>query len=165
MSRDDPQMKIRLPAELKDHIEETAKTVGRSMNAEIVARLKSTMQGYVDVSLSQGHQAQELERLTKELHDLRAASAPTLGKLTTTIEELVREVMVRKGLSFEDALLLCVTKGSTMTTGVPAVVFQYQQGTPLSEVRAALRETEGLLPDDGHFFVEPSPNVSTKVLR
>lgn len=39
MSRDDPQMKIRLPAELKAHIEESAATNKRTMNAEIVARL------------------------------------------------------------------------------------------------------------------------------
>lgn len=165
MSREDPQMKIRLPAELKDHIEETAKTVGRSMNAEIVARLRSTTQGYIDNSLSQGWEAKEIERLSKELHDLRAAASPTLGKISAVIEELVREVMDRKGISFEDALLLCVTRGATMVTGVPAVVFQYQQGTPLSEVRAALLETEGLLPDDGHLFVEPTAKGTTKVLR
>jgi molybdopterin converting factor small subunit len=42
MSREDPQMKIRLPADLKDRIETSSKEVGRSMNAEIVARLQET---------------------------------------------------------------------------------------------------------------------------
>ncbi|MDH0900737.1 Arc family DNA-binding protein [Comamonas aquatica] len=42
MSREDPQMKIRLPADLKDQIEAAAKDSGRSMNAEIVARLERT---------------------------------------------------------------------------------------------------------------------------
>lgn len=42
MSREDPQMKIRLPADLKDSIEAAAKELGRSMNAEIVARLEET---------------------------------------------------------------------------------------------------------------------------
>lgn len=43
MSREDPQMKIRLPADLKDQIEAAAKVAGRSMNAEIVARLEESL--------------------------------------------------------------------------------------------------------------------------
>ncbi|CQI98059.1 Arc family DNA-binding protein [Yersinia frederiksenii] len=39
MSREDPQLRIRLPIELKDKIEEAAKVNSRSMNAEIVQRL------------------------------------------------------------------------------------------------------------------------------
>ncbi|MBD7962153.1 Arc family DNA-binding protein [Comamonas avium] len=43
MSREDPQMKIRLPADLKDQIEIASKSSGRSMNAEIVARLELSL--------------------------------------------------------------------------------------------------------------------------
>ncbi|WP_318392399.1 Arc family DNA-binding protein [Enterobacter sp.] len=39
MSREDPQLRIRLPAELKEKIEQSAKVNNRSMNAEIVTRL------------------------------------------------------------------------------------------------------------------------------
>lgn len=39
MSREDPQLRIRLPIELKEKIEMSAKSNGRSMNAEIVQRL------------------------------------------------------------------------------------------------------------------------------
>lgn len=39
MSREDPQLRIRLPIELKEKIESSAKLNGRSMNAEIVTRL------------------------------------------------------------------------------------------------------------------------------
>jgi predicted DNA-binding protein len=39
MSREDPQLRIRLPVELKEKVEETAKANGRSINAEIVHRL------------------------------------------------------------------------------------------------------------------------------
>lgn len=44
MARTDPQMKIWLPAELKEQVETAAKakTPKSSMNAEIVARLTST---------------------------------------------------------------------------------------------------------------------------
>ncbi|WP_105634336.1 Arc family DNA-binding protein [Cronobacter dublinensis] len=42
MSREDPQLRIRLPIELKEKIEEIAKANNRSMNAEIVQRLASS---------------------------------------------------------------------------------------------------------------------------
>lgn len=45
MSREDPQMKIRLPDELKREIEAAAQKSGRSMNAEIVARLQTSFEG------------------------------------------------------------------------------------------------------------------------
>jgi len=44
MSRDDPQMKIRLPEELKTRIEGSATDAGRSLNAEIVERLTRSYQ-------------------------------------------------------------------------------------------------------------------------
>ncbi|HBN7263402.1 TPA: Arc family DNA-binding protein [Escherichia coli] len=39
MSREDPQLRIRLPVELKEKIDDAAKANNRSMNAEIVQRL------------------------------------------------------------------------------------------------------------------------------
>ncbi|EMP6173047.1 Arc family DNA-binding protein [Citrobacter amalonaticus] len=39
MSREDPQLRIRLPIELKEKIEDSAKANNRSMNAEIVQKL------------------------------------------------------------------------------------------------------------------------------
>lgn len=42
MSREDPQMKIRLPEELKARIDASAAQAGRSLNAEIVARLEGS---------------------------------------------------------------------------------------------------------------------------
>ncbi|WP_275098047.1 Arc family DNA-binding protein [Sedimenticola hydrogenitrophicus] len=42
MSRTDPQVKVRLPAELKDYIQETAGENHRTMNAEIVFRLEQS---------------------------------------------------------------------------------------------------------------------------
>lgn len=43
MSREDPQLRIRLPSDLKEKIEEAAKSNNRSMNAEIVQRLEASM--------------------------------------------------------------------------------------------------------------------------
>lgn len=42
MSREDPQLRIRLPIELKEKIEESARVSNRSMNAEIVQRLDAS---------------------------------------------------------------------------------------------------------------------------
>lgn len=47
MSREDPQMKIRLPVALKENIEKAAKANKRSMNAEIIDGLESS---FVDPS-------------------------------------------------------------------------------------------------------------------
>lgn len=45
MSRTDPQMKLRLPIDLKELVETHATLNGRSMNAEIVSRLKFSFSG------------------------------------------------------------------------------------------------------------------------
>lgn len=42
MAREDPQMKLRLPIELKALVEEAAMEAGRSINAEIVHRLANS---------------------------------------------------------------------------------------------------------------------------
>ncbi|GEP11127.1 Arc family DNA-binding protein [Methylobacterium gnaphalii] len=43
MARDDPQMKLRMPVELRDRIADLAAESGRSMNAEIVVRLQKSI--------------------------------------------------------------------------------------------------------------------------
>ncbi|WP_204356889.1 MULTISPECIES: Arc family DNA-binding protein [Aeromonas] len=44
MSREHQQMRVRLPPELRDSLEQMAKKNGRSMNAEIVYRLQRTFE-------------------------------------------------------------------------------------------------------------------------
>lgn len=51
MSRDDPQFKLRMPAQLRSQAEQSAKAAGRSLNAELVARLESS---YLAENLSEG---------------------------------------------------------------------------------------------------------------
>ncbi|MBF0693384.1 Arc family DNA-binding protein [Providencia alcalifaciens] len=48
MSREDPQLRIRLPIELKEKIEVAAKENTRSMNAEIVQRLEISFLGEIN---------------------------------------------------------------------------------------------------------------------
>lgn len=44
MSREDPQLKLRLTEDLKAKVADAARTNGRSVNAEIVARLTRTFE-------------------------------------------------------------------------------------------------------------------------
>jgi hypothetical protein len=44
MTREDPQMKLRLPAELKDVLTTAAQENNRSLNAEVVKRLEESVE-------------------------------------------------------------------------------------------------------------------------
>lgn len=93
MKQTDPQYKLRLPQELKDLIEEAAKRSGRSMNAEVVARLQTTFAapqlgrmaaspdpameceeplGIYDIRMS----AEAVERIEKRLERIEQAVIP-----------------------------------------------------------------------------------------
>lgn len=48
MSRDDPQLKLRLPQHLKDMVEQAAKNHSRSINAELVYRIEQSFTGISD---------------------------------------------------------------------------------------------------------------------
>ena len=68
MSRSDPQMKLRLPAELKERVEKAAQASGRSLNAEILQRLNESFEMPGDVFLLQ-HEMKTL-RESAPLHRL-----------------------------------------------------------------------------------------------
>ncbi|NNP75583.1 hypothetical protein A7P54_04010 [Acinetobacter sp. Ac_3412] len=53
MSREDPQLKVRLPQELKDKITESAVNLGRSINSDVVARLEESFLNTTTVSSNQ----------------------------------------------------------------------------------------------------------------
>jgi len=76
MSREDPQLKIRLPLELKEKITQSAANHGRSINSEVVARLEQSFANdekpsnqYVDISKALGlifDEIQDLKNNTKK---------------------------------------------------------------------------------------------------
>ena len=76
MSREDPQLKIRLPLELKEKIIQSAADHGRSINSEVVARLEQSFANdekpsnqYVDISKALGlifDEIQDLKNNTKK---------------------------------------------------------------------------------------------------
>lgn len=46
MTREDPQMKLRLPSDLKDRLTEAATSNNRSLNAEVVSRLRESFHSH-----------------------------------------------------------------------------------------------------------------------
>lgn len=79
MSREDPQLKIRLPLELKEKITQSAADHGRSINSEVVARLEESFEPELKVSetlefqlmmqsyLDQAQQIKELKTMLEQL--------------------------------------------------------------------------------------------------
>lgn len=65
MAREDPQLKLRLPEELKTRIADAARENGRSVNAEIVARLSGN-----ELSEERFALAADLWRVSNEIRDL-----------------------------------------------------------------------------------------------
>lgn len=90
MSRADPQMKIRLPEELKNRIEEAAKDNKRSMNAEIVARLGTVYESAPILN------EQKLRKFAK-LADIPSAKTE---KLVAEIHEFLLNI-AKKGKNIE----------------------------------------------------------------
>lgn len=72
MSREDPQLRIRLPIELKEKIEESSKENNRSMNAEIVQRLDASFAQDLpeDAVISAADAIQIVKKAKDELSDV-----------------------------------------------------------------------------------------------
>ncbi|MFQ1995695.1 Arc family DNA-binding protein [Aeromonas veronii] len=64
MSREHQQMRVRLPPELRDSLEQMAKKNGRSMNAEIVYRLQRTFDEAAQPTDSAPRQYQRKQKYT-----------------------------------------------------------------------------------------------------
>lgn len=80
MARDDPQLKIRLPLDMKEAIEEAATRNGRSINAEIISRLM--------ITLEKGDPYERLGEFQDEI----------LGKISKYNEIIDEQLEVRKKL-------------------------------------------------------------------
>lgn len=66
MSREDPQFKLRMPAELRAHAEQAAKAAGRSLNSELVTRLEASfLAESVPGSLLPAKRAKELALMAR----------------------------------------------------------------------------------------------------
>lgn len=81
MTREDPQMKLRLPAELKDQLSALAEANGRSLNAEVVLRLDESLRG--------AGGAQSLAHVDE--HTLDLFSDSVAGKVIQALDERERK--------------------------------------------------------------------------
>lgn len=66
MSREDPQFKLRMPTELRAQAEQSAKSAGRSLNAELVARLEASyLEGSTSERIIPASRAKELSLIAR----------------------------------------------------------------------------------------------------
>ncbi len=65
MSREDPQFKLRMPADLRIRAEDAAKASGRSLNAELVARLETSLLDSPSDKLIPAERAKELSLIAR----------------------------------------------------------------------------------------------------
>lgn len=80
MAKEDPQMKIRLPIELKSKIQELANTNNRSMNAEIVFILEKYLQSRNDPILEYKHYTKSIP-LQVNMMELSSKSVQNFNKI------------------------------------------------------------------------------------
>ena len=71
MSREDPQLKIRLPLELKEKITESAAEYGRSINSEVVTRLEESFEKDDAAEFDKGFVLQVIESQQDQINQLQ----------------------------------------------------------------------------------------------
>lgn len=74
MTRTDPQMKVRLPAALKEFLVKESKKNGRTLNAEIVHRLQRTLT--TEAPSESGNAMAEMLSILRDLHGAAKSPGP-----------------------------------------------------------------------------------------
>ncbi|WP_278398534.1 Arc family DNA-binding protein [Stutzerimonas kunmingensis] len=82
MSREDPQFKLRMPPELRTQADQAAKAAGRSLNAELVARIESSFISDSEMKLLPAKRARELALMARaEIpNEIRRRAISAIGK-------------------------------------------------------------------------------------
>jgi len=81
MSREDPQLKIRLPLELKEKITESAAEYGRSINSEVVARLEQSFEKDDAAEFDKGFVLQVIESQQDQINQLQKMIQDLMNQL------------------------------------------------------------------------------------
>ncbi|MEH8253418.1 Arc family DNA-binding protein [Aeromonas veronii] len=100
MSREHQQMRVRLPPELKDSLDQLAKENGRSMNAEIVYRLQKSVSDELEAASADSGEVGDVHYIDFQNLSL-TPRAPTLWnpRLTEELKEVldyIRQEMKNK---------------------------------------------------------------------
>lgn len=83
MTRDDPQMKLRLSPELKERLQESAKAGKRTLNAEITLRLEKSFAddgAESSIAKSLANVAGRLDSIEKALQRIESTAKPQRRK-------------------------------------------------------------------------------------
>lgn len=94
MTREDPQIKVRLPEEMKAYISASAAEKGRSLNAEIVARLKYTLA--MDEANPRGHEGVPLSVLDQLRPETRETIAALVNDALKPVAAKIEAAMKRR---------------------------------------------------------------------
>lgn len=81
MSREDPQLKIRLPLELKEKITESAAEYGRSINSEVVTRLEESFEKDDAAEFDKGFVLQVIESQQDQINQLQKMIQDLMNQL------------------------------------------------------------------------------------
>lgn len=124
MARNEPQVNLRIPAELKESLEELSETNKRSLTAEIVARLTTSIKPEDDAE------------------DLFSHIGPDIA-----------EHAAKHGMSFRQALETLVYAGLEPSAPA-VVYISIKHGTSLTTAQAKLRELKPVIPDTATVITE-----------
>lgn len=90
-NRDSDKFIVRLPAGMRDRIKDAADTHGRTMNAEVVARLEATFVDDIDAPTGAHLEAlAEMESLMRVLLELVVETNERLSHLETSVDAVKR---------------------------------------------------------------------------
>ena len=81
MSREDPQLQIRLPLELKEKITESAAEYGRSINSEVVTRLEESFEKDDAAEFDKGFVLQVIESQQDQINQLQKMIQDLMNQL------------------------------------------------------------------------------------
>jgi hypothetical protein len=155
MSREDPQMKIRLPVELKARVEDASSKNNRTMNAEIVDRLESTFAEKPGVSAETFVRELAFVRhaYERQIKALEFSQELLAHFLIATTDFLPNEVVTAK--QFEAALALArgvQKKDADELVAAYAGLFPELEGEPVLEELSKMSEEHKRGEDVTHYM-------------
>lgn len=92
MSREDPQLRIRLPVELKEIIESSSRENNRSMNAEIVTLLELAIRVCKEFGPDNGPVVQQFKQRLADIDKKQDALEEEITMTSKDMERMVKKI-------------------------------------------------------------------------
>ncbi|MBV8798703.1 MAG: Arc family DNA-binding protein [Alphaproteobacteria bacterium] len=103
MARTDEQMNLRLPDGMRDRVRAEAKANGRSMNAEVIARLEASFQPRFDVPEEIQKMREQFQQMVMDVSDLRRALVKREADLSQARADTDKAMGIAKGRKRQSA--------------------------------------------------------------